>query len=215
MKTTYKTSIANLFRTLALVMLTALPVSAQGTAEVWLNKATENLQNKGIEITFRINEESIRISGKLLMDSQRFLYDTEDMKIWYDGTTQWTLQTGNGYNELYINSPTIEEQQSINPYLLLSNCKDNFTIADGGEKNLNGKLVHMVKLQAKKDSQDPANINIYILPDGFLHSLEFIASDEHSYKIEIRSMRSGLTFSKNIFTYSPNEYPFDEVIDLR
>ena len=142
-----------------LVMLfAASPVSAQGAAEVWLNKATEKLRNKGTEIAFRIHEEGVNISGKLLMDGEKFLYDTDEMKIWFDGITQWTLQMGNGYNELYINNPTPEEQQSINPYLLLSNYKEHFTIADGGRKD-NGKPEHKVIMTPNDKSQAPSSIN--------------------------------------------------------
>lgn len=197
------------------MMLATIPVSAQGAAEVWLNKATEKLQNKGAEIVFRINEESIRISGKLLMDGHKFIYDTEEMKIWYDGTTQWTMQMGGGYNELYINNPTLEEQQIINPYLLLTSYKDHFTATDGGERNHNGKLVHMVKLKANDESQEPSDINIYITHDGTLSLLEVVAPDGHLYKIEVRSMRNGLTFPKDTFTYQAKEYPADEVVDMR
>ena len=34
-----------------LMLFIAMPASAQGTAEVWLGKATEKLQNKGTEIS--------------------------------------------------------------------------------------------------------------------------------------------------------------------
>ena len=63
----------------ALVMLSVTSVSAQGVAEIWLSKATEKLQNKGTEIVFRINEDGVHISGKLLMEGERFSYDTEDI----------------------------------------------------------------------------------------------------------------------------------------
>lgn len=215
MQTTKRKNIANILIAFVLMLFIAMPASAQGTAEVWLGKATEKLQNKGTEISFRINEEGVRISGKLLMDGQKFIYDTEEMKIWYDGTTQWTLQMGSGYNELYINNPTPEEQQAINPYQLLSSYKDNFTAIDGGEKNLNGKLAHMVKLQANDESAELGSINIYITNDGTLSLLELIAPDDRTYKIEVRSMRNGLTFPKDAFTYPAKDYPADEVIDLR
>ncbi|MBR3858713.1 MAG: hypothetical protein IKJ18_01675 [Bacteroidaceae bacterium] len=215
MQTTKRKNIANILIAFVLMLFIAMPASAQGIAEVWLGKATEKLQNKGTEISFRINEEGVRISGKLLMDGQKFIYDTEEMKIWYDGTTQWTLQMGSGYNELYINNPTPEEQQAINPYQLLSSYKDNFTATDGGEKNLNGKLAHMVKLQANDESAELGSINIYITNDGTLSLLELIAPDDRTYKIEVRSMRNGLTFPKDAFTYPAKDYPADEVIDLR
>ena len=48
-----------------------------------------------------------------------------------------------------------------------------------------------------------------------LTSLEFVASDKATHKIDIRSMRNGLTFPKDTFTYPEKEYPADEVIDMR
>lgn len=198
-----------------LMQLMAMPVSSQSAAEVWVDKAIEKLQNKGTEITFRINEEGVRISGKLLMEGKKFLYDTEDIKIWSDGTTQWTLQLGSGYNELYINTPTLEEQQLINPYLLLSTCKDRFTIEDKGQKSLNGKFTHVIQLQAIDESSELKNINIHIAEDGSISLIEPVMPDDRTYKIEIRSMRNGLTFPKDTFTYQSKEYPADEVIDLR
>lgn len=197
------------------LMLIALPSAAQGTAEVWLTKATEKLQNKGVEIAFRINEEGMRFNGKLLLDGQKFAYDSEGMKIWYDGTTQWTLQTGNGYNELYINNPTIEEQQSINPYLLLSSYKETFDVTGGGMKTHNGKLTHQVILTARDNNQEPSTINVYINDDATLSVLKFIIANGSTYEIEVRSFRNGLTFPKDTFTYPEKEYPADEVIDMR
>ena len=198
-----------------LVSLSMSPLSAQGVADVWISKVVEKLQNKGIEIAFHISEEGMHINGKLLMDAQKFAFISEDMKIWNDGTTQWTLQQGGGYNELYISTPNIEDQQSINPYLLLGSYADYFTATDGGEKIRNGKLMHIVTLDAHDDSSEIASADVYIYSDGTLAALEFTTSVGHSYEIEIRSMRNGLTFPKETFTYPEKEFPADEVIDLR
>ena len=201
---------------MCLVMLfTASPLSAQGVAEVWLNKAAEKLRNKGTEIMFRIHEDGINISGKLLMDGEKFLYDTDEMKIWFDGITQWTLQLGGDYNELYINNPTIEEQRSINPYLLLNSYKEHFTVVDGGEKTYNGKPTHMVTLKLYNENLEGTSFNVYITSDGSLALLELEVSDGQFYKIDIRSMRNGLTFAKETFTYSAKDFPADEIIDMR
>ena len=201
---------------MCLVMLfTASPLSAQGVAEVWLNKAAEKLRNKGTEIMFRIHEDGINISGKLLMDGEKFLYDTDEMKIWFDGITQWTLQLGGDYNELYINNPTIEEQRSINPYLLLNSYKEHFTVVDGGEKTNNGKPTHMVTLKPYNENLEGTSFNVYITSDGSLALLELEVSDGQFYKIDIRSMRNGLTFAKETFTYSAKDFPADEIIDMR
>jgi outer membrane lipoprotein-sorting protein len=210
-----KTILKRLNMSIIILMLVALPTMAQGTAEVWLDKATERLRNKGTEISFRIDEEGVRLTGKLLIDGENFLYDTDEMKIWYDGTTQWTLQMGSGYNELYINSPTPEEQQQINPYLLLKGYKEHFTPEDGGTKSLNGTTTHQVVLKAKDDSKETSEIYVYINSDATLAAIEFAASDGSVYEIDVRSMRNGLTFPKDTFVFPTDGYHVDETIDMR
>ena len=200
---------------ITLAMLLTLPISAQGAAEVWLNKVTSKMQDKGVEINFRINEEGMRIGGRLLMEGNNYYFDTDEMKIWYDGTTQWTLQIGFDDDELYINEPTLEEQQSINPCLLLSNYQNDFTATEGKDKNIAGTLLHEVTLTAKDDAKGLSAVKVYIKSTGELAAMHLISNDNKVYKIDIRSMRSGLTFSKETFTYSEKEYPVDEVIDMR
>ena len=200
---------------IASTMLLFLPLSAQGTAEVWLNKAISLFQNKGTEVTFRTNEEGFHISGKLLMEDNRYYFDTEEMRVWFDGTTQWTMQYDDDFSELYISNPTIEEQQSINPYLLLKNYKNHFIARDGSENTISGKLVHEVILTAKDDEQELSSLHVYIKSDGNIAALTLVFADERECKIEIRTMRSGLTFPKQTFTYSAKAFPADEVIDMR
>ena len=204
----------SIFFTLLLLCFT-LTVSAQGTAEVWINKAISQFQNKGSEVTFHINEEGFHISGKLLMEGDSYHFDTDEMKVWFDGTTQWTLQYADEYDELYISNPTIEEQQSINPYLLLKNYKERFTVRDGHEKTIAGKPVHEVILTALDDQQELSDLHVYIKSDGTIAALLLHFPDDREYKIEVRSMRSGLTFPKHTFTYSATAFPADEVIDMR
>ena len=198
-----------------LAILAAQSVSAQGVAEVWLNKAVEQFQNKGVEVVFRINEEGFHIGGKLLMDGNSYHFDTDEMKVWYDGTTQWTMQFDDDYTELYIGNPTLEDQQSINPYLVLKNYKNHFTASDGSEKMMGGKPVHEVILTAKDNRQELSALHVYIKSDGSLSALHLIFPDERVYKVDVRSMRSGLTFPKQTFTYSEQTFPADEVIDMR
>ena len=204
----------SIFFTLLLLCCT-LTVSAQGTAEVWTNKAVSLLQNKGVEVSFRLNEDGYHLNGKLLMEGDSYHFDAEEMKIWFDGTTQWTMQYTDDYSELYISTPTVEEQQSINPYLLLKNYKKHFTAHDGSEKSIAGKLVHEVILTAKDNQQAIKGLRVYIKSDGHIEALTLIFPDEHEYKIEVRNMRNGLTFPKQTFTYSEKTYPADEVIDMR
>jgi hypothetical protein len=200
---------------ISIAALFSQSISAQGTAEVWLNKAISQFQNKGAEVTFRINDDGFIVTGKLLMEGNCYHFDTEEIKIWFDGTTQWTMQYSDEYDELYISTPTLEEQQSINPYLLLKNYKEYFTARDGSTKALAGKPVHQVILNAKDEEQGLSSLHVYVKSDGNIAALTLIFPDEREYKIEVRSMRSGLTFPKHTFTYSEKTHPADEVIDMR
>ena len=200
---------------IAIAMMLTLPLSAQGTAEVWINKAVALFQNKGAEVIFHINEEGFHLNGKLLMEGNSYHFDTDEMKVWFDGTTQWTMQFDDDYKELYISNPSPEDQQSINPYLLLKNYKKHFTASDGSEKMMSGKPVHEVILTAKDDQQELTSLRVYIKSDGHIAALLLDFPDDREYKIDVRSMRSGLTFPKNTFIYQPENHPVDEVIDMR
>lgn len=193
----------------------ALPISAQGAAEVWLKKAASKFEQKGVDLSFRINEDGIRLNGKLLIEGEKFSFHTDEMKIWYDGTTQWTLQTDDDYSELYISEPTPEEQQGINPYLLLGSYQEHFTAFDEGEKNINGQLLHMITLKAKDDQQELSKLTLYIYGDGTPAALILTFPDNRKYKIEVQSFRNGLTFPQQTFTYQEKEYPVNEKIDMR
>ena len=216
MKTTTPHSCkANRLLALWAVMFAVSSVMAQGAADIWLQRASSMLQNKGVEIAFRINDEDFRASGKLLMQGNSYLFDTSSMKIWFDGTTQWTLQTDGEYNELYISNPTIEDQQSINPYLLLKDYQKRFAATDGGDKTINSQLLHQVTLTTKDAQQELAGLHVYLKENGELAAMTLIFPDEREIKIGVRSMRNGLTFPKDTFTYSAKAYPADEVIDMR
>lgn len=198
-----------------LATLATQSVLAEGVADIWLGRAIAQIQNKGVEINFRINDDGTRINGHLLMEGSNYYFGTDEMKIWFNGTTQWTLQANSDYSELYINEPTLEEQQSINPYLLLKDYQERYTATDGGDKTISGILLHEVQLKAKDPQQEISSLNIYLKSTGELAAIRLFLPNSSSYKIDIRSIRSGLTFPKQTFTYDSKAHPADEVIDLR
>ena len=83
-------------------MLITTSTMAQGAAEVWINKVTTQLQNKGAEINFRINEEGIRISGKLLMEGKTYnqVIEQTDISSATLSRVSRCVQYGGGYAKL-------------------------------------------------------------------------------------------------------------------
>lgn len=195
-------------------MLTGtLQATAQESeADFLLNQAASLFKQKGTEVRFRIDEEGVNISGKLLMEGNKFHFDTNEMQVWFDGKTQWTVQHSSGISEIYIAEPTPAEQQSVNPYLLLSNYKDSFSARLVQKQRGIGEVI----LNAVDDKQELKAVNLSIKEGGELKQLVLTFPDEREYHVHVLSFRNGLTFQKNTFTLPEAELKkASEVIDMR
>lgn len=201
----------------ALVLIAALPfsLSAQSSSEAdeWLARAAARFGDKGVEIHFTINEENAKIMGKLMMQDGRFFFDTNEMKVWFDGKTQWTLQSSpNEYTEVYIAEPSPSDQQSINPYVLLSNYKNHFMALMGAQAKGSQEII----LKASDKKQELKSIRIYLKDNGEIRDLRLIFPDEREYNIHIRTFHNGLTIPSSTFVIpSPKINEANEVIDMR
>lgn len=202
---------------IVMIVLAFAPVwvGAQNVAEVWLGKTAALFQNKGVELRFRLNEEGVRTNGRFLMEGEKFCFDTDDMKIWFDGTTLWTLQNDISYSELYISNPTDEELRSINPYMLLQTFDEYFLPVDEGDRNVGDEWLHVISLVPKTSQQDLSKMVFYLTASGEPKIVDLVLAENREYRIEIRAFRNGLTFSQHTFTYREKEYPANEVIDMR
>ena len=84
------------------ILLSITPVYSQMNAEKWLDKASSLFKNKGVELNFQLNEDGVKMDGTLMMEGNSYLFNTDEMKVWFDGKTQWTLQVSHTFTELYI-----------------------------------------------------------------------------------------------------------------
>lgn len=196
-----------------LVLTCGMQASAQdSTAEKLLAQAASLFQQKGAEVRFLIEEEGININGKLLMEGNKFHFDTNEMQVWFDGKTQWTAQHSSDITEVYISEPTPAEQQSVNPYLLLSHYKEAFSTHLGSKKG----GVQEVLLRALNEKQELKLVNLNIKDNGELKQLTLTFPDERVYHVHILSFRNGLTFQKSTFSIPDAELKkANEVIDMR
>ena len=210
-----KGTIKQWFVSVGMILISIMPIYSQTSAEQWLEKASTLFKNKGIEVSFLLNENGVRLNGKLIMEGNSYLFDTDEMKVWFDGQTQWTLQVSPSFTELYISEPTLEDQQSINPYLLLDSYKKNFKVSLGESQTSKTGAIHEIILTAQNTQQDLSSLSIYMKNNGEPTALTLHFPDERVYQITVRSFRNGLTFPKDKFTYSSKAYPTDEIIDMR
>ena len=76
-------------------------------------------QAQAVSITFGGTQE-----GTLLLKGNKFHLNTGDVETWFDGKTQWSYLRQN--EEVNVSTPTPEELQSINPYVLLDHYSQHY-----------------------------------------------------------------------------------------
>ena len=109
-----------------LIVFCSLSVNAQtdSQAKATLDKVSAFLQKSAITTDFYIiyenaqTNESEKKAGKLKLKGNKFTLSTEELELFFDGKTQWTLMKE--LNEVSISEPTKEEMLQLNPILIVN-----------------------------------------------------------------------------------------------
>lgn len=210
---------AVLLLTVCLLLFTRQSTAQNATTI--LDKAAATYEaSGGISATFamhtRYSEQktSESFDGTIVMKGDKFRLETPDMKLWFDGTTQWSYVERN--EEVNVTTPSGEELQLTNPTLLLKSYKKGFTAKYVGESTAeSGKSAYDVELTAKKKS-DIVKVALQIeKSSAFPTKISVETKNGVSTTIHIRNLKTGLDIRDESFTFKESEYPDAEVIDLR
>ena len=207
-----------------LIALLTLPVIAQqqqSQAKVLLDKTAETFRRAGgIKAEFTVKSFTKgnlagEGSGTIQLKGDKFLLKTPESITWFDGKTQWSYLTGS--DEVNVSTPTPEELQTLNPYILLSIYKKGFAYKLGSVDNFRGKPVYQIILTATDRKQDLACIIVYISKDTYqpLFILLQQRGNKNHSEITITGYKTGLDYTDNTFVFDKKQYPQAEIIDLR
>ena len=127
-----------------LLLLFAVPMSAQQPdAKNILERTAEAFRKAGgVKLAFTVNEQQGSYAGVLYLEGEKFVVETEGMKTWFDGHTQWSYVAS--ADEVNVSEPTQEELQTLNPYAWLSLYKQGYRLklsSVGGKQDLS--LIHI------------------------------------------------------------------------
>ncbi len=185
--------------------------AAQPSAQSSINKMIETIKkHPSIEIEFSVWDNGNSISGSMSVAGKCFYLSTPDMKIWYDGKTQWSYAPSAG--EVNVTTPTAEELAQSNPISILSNLNNRFTYrrlkAIAGQEK--------IELMPKKQSSDFASA-VLILDSTTSLPKELTIKDSKSKTttIKISNIKGGKTTPAGAFRFNSASYPDVEVVDLR
>lgn len=200
--------------TLCIIAVAALaqrPIKVLDTAAERVRKAGD-VQVKFTATTFEGSDEQGSTAGVMLLKGKKMQLSTPEMRMWYDGKTQWNLITES--DEVNVTTPTEKEMAGMHPYSFISHYKKGYRLSLK-EVTLRGQQayeVHMTAIDRDKPAQE-----IYVDVSKSDYSLMCIRirQDSEWNRIVIHSLQGGMNFPDSDFVFPSSEYKDVEIIDLR
>ena len=151
-------------------------------------------------------------TGTIHMNGTCFMIDTDELKAWYDGKTQWSLM--NGSNEVNVSEPDEAEIASVNPAVLVNFYKRGFKCSMT-KATLRGRATFVIHLWPKRKDFEYSDIYLDIDQETY-HPLCIRAKHNGDWvRLSILSFQNGLKLPNSTFTFPQQDYPDAEIIDLR
>ncbi len=106
-----------------IMCLLSMAASAQNARQILDDTATKIKQMGDVKVNFTATSfsgttEQAKTNGTILLQGKKMQLSTDDMKMWYNGKTQWSLMPESG--EVNVSTPTEREMTSMNPYSFLN-----------------------------------------------------------------------------------------------
>lgn len=185
--------------------------AAQPSAKSSVDKMVAAIRkHPSLDIIFTVWDNGNSTTGSMSVAGRNFHLSTPQMKVWYDGKTQWSYLHSAG--EVNVTQPTEAELAQTNPLSILSSLGKNFTFrrlkASGG--------VERIELIPARKSSDFASAIVTITSATSLPK-EIVVKDAkgHLTTIRISSIKGGKTKPAAAFRFPAASYPGVEVVDLR
>lgn len=204
---------------LALLTLPSMGASKDKEARKILDATAAHINKAGgLSIQFtattlmgKTNQGSV--SGRMDIQGKKFVMDTAEMQTWFDGKTQWSLQTGD--TEVAMTEPTGTELQAVNPYAFLDIYKRGFNYKMKQGIITNGKKGYKLFLTA--DNAKMEIREIYLEVDEQLNPVRVSMRQgkRQWVRIVVDSFATGKKFADSHFVFPKSKYPETEIIDLR
>ena len=188
------------------------------TARNILDRTADCIQTSGgvtaafTTTTFLGTKPQDTINGTIDILGEKYVMKTPGMCTWFNGKEQWSLIAGSG--EVNLSSPTPEELQVSSPLAFIGIYKSGFSLSSK-KAELRGRKVWEVSLKPKKRAQEPSLIIISIDSETYAPMCIRIRNKKNWTRISISDFKAGARFTADHFIYPAQDYPENEIIDMR
>ena len=152
--------------------------------------------------------------GSLKISKECFVIDVALFRLWFDGTTLWTMNTMNGYEEIYVTSPDKEEAALFNPINIFK--QPGLTVTTNADKD----GLKSISVTSQQLVIGDINLQLEILYNPTTYRIEKVTgmdrfNQSQNIAIAIKNYKSGLELNKETFQCPVSNYPDAEIVDMR
>ena len=212
----------NRFLTLLLLLTVTISMQAQQTTPNAVLKSIAEKLEKDCCITADLiltDNTSYAVlgnntKGSLKISKECFVIDVALFRLWFDGTTLWTMNTMNGYEEIYVTSPDKEEAALFNPINIFK--QPGLTVTTNADKD----GLKSISVTSQQLVIGDINLQLEVLYNPDTYKIERVTgmdrfNQSQNIAIAIKNYKSGLELSKETFQCPVSNYPDAEIVDMR
>lgn len=211
----------NSFLTLLLLLTATLSIQAQQTPNAVLKSIAEKLEKDCCITADLILTDNTSYAvlgnntkGSLKISKECFVIDIALFRLWFDGTTLWTMNTMNGYEEIYVTSPDKEEAALFNPINIFK--QPGLTVTTNADKD----GLKSISVTSQQLVIGDINLQLEILYNPTTYRIERVTgmdrfNQSQNIAIAIKNYKSGLELNKETFQCPVSNYPDAEIVDMR
>mgnify|MGYP003419247463 FL=1 len=212
----------NRFLTLLLLLTVTISMQAQQTTPNAVLKSIAEKLEKDCCITADLiltDNTSYAVlgnntKGSLKISKECFVIDVALFRLWFDGTTLWTMNTMNGYEEIYVTSPDKEEAALFNPINIFK--QPGLTVTTNADKD----GLKSISVTSQQLVIGDINLQLEILYNPTTYRIEKITgmdrfNQSQNIAIAIKNYKSSIELNKETFQCPVSNYPDAEIVDMR
>lgn len=201
---------------LTLVVVTGATVCATAatkdlTAAQIMQRVTDKLTGApSLDIVVEGQNGPQTYRAELKMAQQKFVYNIGPLKVFYDGRTQWTVDSDS--KEVSITEPTADEVVETNPLAFVRNYNKNYKVSllDRSEGTYTLKMTAIGKKSYVRSAQVVVSGTTW-LPTH----VTALLSTGQTLTLRIVKAQAGAALKPETFVFSPTTAPGYEIVDLR
>lgn len=193
------------------IMTSAFCVSAETAVDVVKHAAAKITGSQSANVGFTMSQPGQgATSGKMTISGNRFVIDTPQLAIWFDGKTQWTLSKAN--KETTVTVPDGDDLRQTNPLIVFNEFHKRYNAAFL-KSNTGNKVV---KLTAKaKNDPIPTIVITFNGKTAMPTQLVLTLSNRTTLNLKITDFHTAGKPAASVFVYDAKKHPGVEIIDLR